>query len=281
MKRQFLRSLVILCVLASVEASAATYKWAGGRSPSKKGDTPGKQGDFILLASPDEWVNVVGNVQRRLGGPSPWVTWAVGPLKEKAAAITDEQRRHEEHLLAFDKGGIDVFLEIWPGKGENVAELMGMWLEKFGKHPSIAGFSVDLEWHRGIDDTTAEAWDKALKAKNPKYRLMLKHWDVAAMPSAYAKKSDVICVNMSSELELAAMAKEFAAWANALAPGAVAFQVGYPWDESWWKDLKDPIKDTGNALLEGVTSPTQEIGFLWVTTKSSLTAGWDMTRTDK
>jgi hypothetical protein len=257
MKRQLLRSLVILCALASVEASAATYKWAGGRSPSKKGDTPGKQGDFILLSAPAEWVNVVGNVQRRFGGSKAWVTWAVGPLKEKAAAITDEQRQHEEHLLAFDKNGVDV--------------LMGMWLEKFGKHPSIAGFSVDLEWHRGIDDATAEAWDKALKAKNPKYRLMLKHWDLAAMPSAYAKKSDVICVNMSSELELAAMAKEFAAWANELAPGAVAFQVGYPWDESWWKDLKDPIKDTGTALLEGVTSPTQEIGILWVTTKSSLT----------
>jgi len=278
MKTAFLRFLVLACCFTAATASAATYKWAGGKSPSKKGATPGQQGDFIVLSGPEEWSRVVRNVQRRFPGSKPWITWAVGPLKEKAASISDDDRHHEAHLAFFDENGIDVFLELWPGKGENVAELMTMWLEKFGRHPSIVGASIDLEWHRGVDDATAAAWDKALKAQNPKYRLMLKHWDVAAMPQAYAKKSDVICVDMSSEIDLAGMQKEFAAWANALAPAAVAFQAGYPWDEGWWKDLRDPIHDTGTALLEGVTSPTQEIGILWVTTRSSLTPGFDLTK---
>lgn len=280
MIQAILRTLALLCAFAAADASAATYKWAGGKSPSKTGGTPGKQGEFILLSGPAEWANVVHNVQRRFPGSKPWITWGVGPLKEKAAGITDEQRQHQAHLELFDENGIEVFLEIWPAKGENVAELMAAWLEKLGKHSSVAGFSVDLEWHRGIDDATAEAWDKALKALHPKYRLMLKHWDLAAMPSAYAKKSDLICVNMSSEVDMAGMAKEFATWANELAPAAVGFQIGYPWDESWWKDLLDPIKETGQALLEGVTSPTQEIGLLWVTTKSPLTPGWDLTVKD-
>jgi hypothetical protein len=264
--------------LATSSASAASFKWAGGKSPAKKGNTPGQQGDFVLLSEPGDWGQVVYNVQSRFAGARPWVTWAVGPLHEKAAAITDEQRRHADHLKYFDEQGIDVFVEIWPAKGENVPQTIDTWLTKLEGHPSIVGVSVDLEWHRGIDDATAEAWDKAVKAHDPKYRLMLKHWDVAAMPKAYAKKSDVICVNMSSEVDMAGMAAEFAAWANELAPAAVAFQTGYPWDESWWKDLKDPIGDLGTRILAGIESPKQEIGLLWVTVRSPLTAGWDLTR---
>ena len=279
MKNSCLRLAAFVFLLSAASASAAGFKWAGAKSPCKKGDTPGKQGDFILLDGPAEWGRVIANVQSRFPASRPWVTWAVGPLREKAASITDEQRAHEEHLRHFDEKGVDVFLEIWPARGDDVPALMAGWLDKLGAHSSVVGFSVDLEWHRGIDDATAEAWDKALKAKGPKRRLMLKHWDLAAMPQGYAKKSDVVCVNMSSELELGDMAKEFAAWANALAPGAVGFQTGYPWDESWWKDLKDPIQEVGSAILKGIESPTQEVGLLWVTTKSSLTPNWDLTKT--
>jgi hypothetical protein len=264
-------------LLAALPSAAATFQWAGGKSPAKKGNTPGRQGDFIVLDEVGEWSRVVHNVQRRFPRSKPWVTWAVGPLREKAATISDDQRKHEEHLNAFDEEGVAVFLEIWPAKGDDVPKQIDEWLDRFKKHPSVAGLSVDLEWHRGVDDATAEAWNKAVKAHDPKYRLMLKHWDLAAMPREYAKKSDVICVDTSSEVDMAGMAQEFATWANELAPAAVGFQTGYPWDEGWWKDLKDPIQDLGGAILKDVKSPTQEIGLLWVTVKSPLTERWDLT----
>jgi hypothetical protein len=157
---------------------------------------------------------------------------------------------------------------------------MAAWLDTLKGHRSVVGFSVDLEWHRGIDDATAEVWDKALKARDAKYRLMLKHWDLASMPKVYARKSDIICVDMSSEAEMADMTREFATWANTLAPGAVAFQTGYPWDEGWWKDLQDPIRDLGTAILAGIEDPKQEVGLLWITTKSSLTPKWDLTKAE-
>jgi hypothetical protein len=276
--RCFSRAIVLGCILTAATASAATFKWAGGKSPPKKGNTPGKQGEFLLLGGPAEWGNFVRNVQGRFPRSRAWVTWAVGPLREKAAAITDEQRQHEAHLKYFDENGVDVFLEIWPAKGDDVPRAMDTWLERFAQHRSVVGFSVDLEWYRAVDDASAEAWDKKLKAHNPKYRLMLKHWDVRAMPSAYAKKSDLICVDMSSEADMAAIVKEFTTWANELAPAAVAFQTGYPWDEGWWKDLGDPIKDLGGKILAGIKSPTQQVGILWVTAKSPLTPGWDLTR---
>src|SRR5690349_16183725 len=93
-----IRPLAFVCAFGAASASAATYKWAGGKSPSKKGATPGQQGDFIVLSGPEDWSRVVRNVQRRFPGSKPWITWAVGPLKEKAAAISDDDRHHEEHL---------------------------------------------------------------------------------------------------------------------------------------------------------------------------------------
>jgi hypothetical protein len=266
----------VLAVPATV--SAARVKWAGMKGPAKIGGSPGKQGDFILLPGPTDWVQATRNVQARFPGAQPWTTWPVGPLREKAAAITDEQRQHEAHLERFDQSGLDVFLEIWPSKTDDVPALIDTWLRKLVSHRSVAGFSVDLEWRGAVDDATAERWDKAVKSHNRRYRLLLKHWDLAAMPRAYAKKSDVICVDMSSEADRAAMAREFIHWANELAPAAVGFQTGYPWDEDWWKDLADPIKNFGADILAGIANPSQEIGFLWVTVKSPLTPNWDLTR---
>jgi hypothetical protein len=259
-------------------ATATTFRWAGGKSPAKKGDTPGEQGDFIVLGGSKDWGHVVRNVQQRFPEAKPWVTWAVGPLRDKAASISDEERQHDEHLRLFDEQGVTVFLEIWPARGDDVPKQIDEWLGRFQAHRSVAGVSVDLEWYRGIDDETAALWDKAVKAHDPKYRLMLKHWDLRAMPKEYAKKSDVICVDMSSEIDMAGLAREFAAWANELAPAAVAFQTGYPWDEGWWKDLKDPIQEVGAEILKGIASPTQELGILWVTVRSPLTPHWDLTQ---
>ncbi len=278
MDTPLIRGIALACVLSATTSSAATFKWAGAKSPCKKGGTPGQQGDFILLKGPADWGQVVFNVQNRFAGSRPWISWAVGPLREKAAAISDEERQHESHLRYFDENGISVFLEIWPERGEAVPPLIDAWLSRFKGHRSVAGLSVDLEWHRGIDDATAEAWDRSVKSHDPRYRLMLKHWDLAAMPRSYAKRSDLVCVDMSSEAEMSAMAAEFAAWANELAPGAVGFQTGYPWDEGWWKDLKDPVKDLGIRTLAGIQSPTQEVGLFWVTAQSPLTPNWDLTR---
>jgi hypothetical protein len=276
-RRSILVSLAVLALGAST-AGAATFKWAGAKSPAKVGGTPGKQGEFLMLAGPDEWVNAVAAVRGKFPAARPWVTWAVGPLREKVKGLTDEQRAHEDHLARFDKEGIDVFLEIWPEKGADVPAQIDAWLKTLGGHRSVVGFSVDLEWYRGVDDPTAEIWDKALKAHDAKYRLMLKHWDLAAMPKEYAKKSDVICVNMSSEIDQAGMVKDFAEWAAALAPGAVAFQTGYPWDEDWWKDLKDPVKDLGTSIADAIADPKQELGLLWVTLRSPLAPDFDLTR---
>lgn len=61
-------------------------------------------------------------------------------------------------------------------------------------HPCVVGVGVDVdvEWYRSIDEpdgqavTDAEArpWLAAARAKNPRYRLFLKHWLIERMPGA-------------------------------------------------------------------------------------------------
>ena len=276
-------------------ALAATYEWTGVRNPGKVSAEDGlnekqlgrKIGRFITLQSKEEWAQVIFNVNNRFPGSRPWVTWAVGELKG-ATPLTDEV--HEAYLTHMDQLGVDVFLEVWPS-GKDVPTLIDTHLSSYKHHKCIAGFGVDLEYHKRVDDAMAKDWDQRIKAHNPSYRLFLKHWELSYMPPTYrgvaGDKAGPIFINMSSEATIEALNKEFVEWASHFAPSAVAFQIGYPTEEDgmdgkgtagWWK-LKDPIKDWGDALLAGIKTQDQEIGLLWVCVKSgkSYNAKWDLT----
>jgi hypothetical protein len=290
---------------AAAAAAAQTYTWTGMRNPCKRSAEDGltakqlgkKIGTFITLADKDEWAQAIFNVNGKFPGSRPWVTWAVGDLKD-ATPLTDAQ--HEEHLAHMDALGVDVFLEVWPS-GADVNDLIDTYLGRFKHHPSVKGFGVDLEYHKPRpDDAVARMWDQRIKSHGKHYRMFLKHWELNYMPATYrggggsagagadAGKLDVIFINMSSEASIDALNKEFAEWANHFAPAAVAFQIGYPSDEDgidgrkdkgWWR-LTDPIKDWGDQLRAMIKNPEQEVGLLWVCAKSgkSYNAKWDLTK---
>jgi hypothetical protein len=283
---------LFLGFLAAVPAHAgAIAKWSGLRNPCKVSAGDGvvkldaKIGKFMEL-SYEEWRRAIFNVNRRFPGSRPWVTLAVGELPEKSAvALTPEQ--DEEFLARMDQLGVDVFLEVWPGKSD-VPAAIDHWLGKFKPHRSVRGFGVDLEYYRPVvDDATAKAWDEKIKRHDPSYRLFLKHWRADHMPPTYRGNGDVIFICTSSEASVEFLTAEFAKWADHFAPSACAFQFGYPADEDgmdgknttgWWT-LKDPIKDWGAAILSRIADPKQEIGLLWVCVKSgkSYNADWDLT----
>ena len=288
----------VMCTLAVVLVSsfahARSYTWTGMRAPCKVSAEDGlnekqlgkKIGKFVPLENKDAWANAIFNVNNRFPGSKPWVTWAVGDLKDAKPELTDAQ--HEEYLKAMDDLGVEVYLELWPS-GADVPALIDAWLGKLKHHPSVKGLGVDLEYYKPkLDDATAKAWDERVKSHNPTYRMFFKHWEESRMPPTYRGKGDVIFINMSSEATVDALNKEFAAWANHFAPNPVAFQIGYPSDEDGmdgnkdkgWFKLKDPIKDWGDALIGGIQDQKQEVGLLWVTVRSGKTynANWDLTK---
>jgi hypothetical protein len=285
MKFPLITAIAIAALVSS--APAAKYKWTGMRAPAKISAEDGvnekqlskKIGKFLVFENKDQWAHAIYNVNNRFPGSRPWVTWAVGDLKD-ATQISDEA--HEEYLKHMDLMGVDVFLEVWPS-GKDVNELIDTFLSKYKHHSCIAGFGVDLEFHKRVDDQTAKAWDERIKTHNKNYRLFLKHWDFRHMPPTYRgaadRKAGPIFINMSSEASIEALNKEFVEWAAQFSPSAVAFQIGYPTEEDgmdgkattgWWK-MNDPIQEWGDSLIAGIKNQNQEVGLLWCTVKSGKT----------
>src|SRR5688572_31738544 len=105
------RLVIVLTIgFASALASAEQYTWTGMRNPCKKSAEDGlnekqlgkKIGTFITLDGKEQWAQAIFNVNNRFPGSRPWVTWAVGELKD-ATPLTDEQ--HEEYLTHMDALG--------------------------------------------------------------------------------------------------------------------------------------------------------------------------------
>jgi hypothetical protein len=290
--KQFLRAAA--CLLAfTIPNFAAELKWTGVRFPVKISAGDGittlgtKIGKFVVLSNNVEAAQAIFNVHNRFPASTPWATLAVGEVPD---APTQTAEDHENFLISMDRLGVDIFLEIFPSKKSktDVPAAINFWLAKFKRHKSVKGLCVDLEYYNKADDTSSKSWDEAIKSHNPKYRMMLKHWDQNYMPPTYRGKSDIIFVNNSSEATPEALSKEFVQWAAQFAPSACAFQIGYPSDEDgmngkndtgWWK-MADPIKEWGSSLAKSIENSKQEIGIIWVCVKSGKTYNtkWDLTK---
>jgi hypothetical protein len=286
-------SLVLLS--AGVASAAASFKWTGGKQPGKLTTPKTGQvniGEFINLDTPEDWGNVVFNVNNKFPGSKPWITWGVGAWPEHNAPLSDD--KHEAYLTYFDGLGVEVYLEVRPGSA-NVVTLIDTYMKKFSKHPCIKGFGVDMEFYtwKGNKDDDAKAMDDKVKSFNPAYRMFFKHWEAGNMPK-YRGKGDMIFFSTSSESAPANLIKGHADFCNTFAPNGVptaacAFQIGYPADEplgnnhvhngpyDGWSAMKDPIKEWGDALLKQITSSTMELGMVWVTVKSERIP-WDLTK---
>lgn len=283
--------LIFTLLLSGGVVSAADLKWSGARIPAKISAGDGviklstKIGAFLTPTNADEVTPIISNVNRRFPASHPWATLAVGKFPG-AIPITPEVT--EQILSRLDTQGVDVFLEIYPHKTDDVMAAIEQWLVNYQKHSSIKGFCVDLEYYKPVTDNLAKSWDEKIKSHNPGYRLALKHWEANYMPPAYRGKGDLIFIDTSSEAPINDLNNGFVAWANHFAPTACGFQVGYPADEDamngsntngWWK-LNDPVKDWGDAITSKIANKDQELGLLWVCARSGKTynTNWDLTR---
>ena len=228
---------------------------------------------------PQYWLRVGQEMAERFPGSEPETVWIVSRLKDDGTLLNfpvedahplimgSETDENEAALDLFDRFGFRVWLQAEPGHAP-VEELIDIILTRYGHHPSVVGFGVDVEWFestekpegRPVTDAEAKAWLRAVRRHNPDYRLFLKHWEIGKMPPKFRK--GLLFIDDSQILpSLEAMVDEFAEWGRAFAPAPVAFQYGYPSDRPWWSRLDDPPADVGRAILERV--PNTE-GLYWV-----------------
>ncbi len=272
------------------------FAFSGAWQPSRVSGPDGvtdldvKIGRFVNLP-PDELSRVIFNVNGKFPGSKAIAFWAVGDMTGLIPAHEGlSEAQHENYLRLMDSLGVAVFPEIFPSKekGTDIIREIDYWLGRFGHHPSVAGFGIDLEYFEKATDERAKAWDQHIKKYNSRYRLFLRHYSPDYMPPTYRGKGDIIFVDSASEAELEVLNDVFKSWADRFAPATCIFQIGYPADEDnmagsnaggWWK-LQDPIKDWGNMILATVYHPGQELGLVWVTARSgkSYHQSWDLTR---
>lgn len=228
---------------------------------------------------PAYWQSVGEQMAGRFPGAVPETIWIVGRLHGEGTMLsfpaeTDDpliaaeaEDRNTAVLERFDRIGGRVWLQVEPGHAP-IEELIHLVLERYGHHPSVIGFGVDVEWYRSTDipegqavtDAEASGWLAAVRSHNPDFRLFLKHWLIEKMPPT--AREGILFVDDSQQLpSLDAMVEEFAVWGRAFAPAPVAFQYGYESDRTWWQELDDPPRTIGRRFLEAV--PNTE-GLYWV-----------------
>lgn len=279
----------------------ASYRWAGVWIPMRVSAGDGvtkldtKIGRFIHFDEARSYVNAVQNAHQKFPGASAWATWVVSDLSHAIPSGTNlTLAQHDAYLSAMDEKGIDVYLEVFPMKGDervparDAAVEIEQWLSRLKHHRCVAGVGIELEYFGKATDSLAAAWDGVIKRHNPAYRMFLRHYSKDYMPPTYRGKGDLIFICDASESTIPELNGAFANWANHFSPTACAFQIGYPADEDgmdgsnktgWWR-LQDPIRDWGNSILPLIRNQSQELGLIWVTAKSGkgYHQKWDLTK---
>jgi hypothetical protein len=217
----------------------------------------------------------------RFGGAEPGGVWIVGeivgdscrfrfpdPGGEKIPNVLyvgDDVT--EPALSLFDELGVKVWLQVEPGDAE-ISTLIDIVLGRYGSHPSVIGFGLDVEWlevsavdiGRAVTDEEAEQWVEQIRGYNPEYTLMLKHWLSEKMPPSYREGIFFINdgQNVPTQAELVAA---FRNWGTHFAGNSVGFQIGYSPDQAWWGELADPPRDLGAAIVNEIPNTR---GLFWV-----------------
>jgi hypothetical protein len=228
---------------------------------------------------PGYWVHAADNLSSKVNG-TPSGVWVIGNVLEDGSCNLEfpsndsyqnvdfsENDTAEKYLEAFDASGIKIWLSVEPGDAQ-VETLIDLVLKRYGKHPSVIGFGVDIEWlefkyfedGRPVTNQEAALWLRKVRSYNKDYKLFLKHWKSYKMPSVHLEGT--VFVSDSQEFpNYDYMMNDYVLWGRNFSDSKVAFQYGYESDRDVWGKLQDPFADIGKDILSRVPNCD---GLYWV-----------------
>jgi len=270
-----LAGFLVLCFSACAVKTTPVPKPQSGLRAGLRSSPYGPKNGF---PTPGYWLNSTRAMASRFDGAIPALVWIVGTMESTEGAEDDFTGRsklsfpspgsefpdivfsdadaNEAYLEQFDRNGYQVWLQVEPANAD-VETLIKLVLDRYGKHPCVIGFGIDVEWHRWsrqnnegseVSDNQARAWSERVRAYKPGYQLFLKHWLESKMPPSY--RQGLAFISDSQEfISLEQMLVDFEAWGQAFSTSPVGFQFGYPFDGAWWRQLADPPAALGKAIL--------------------------------
>ncbi len=274
-----LATILMIVVIANVKVAEPTVspmstpltdnnplvKVAGFRSSDYGGTSNGNKYGHDQTDSA-YWISVAQKMSAKFPESSPGAQWVVGYIKTPETstvmpfpAPSEYKGMHdvtfsntngveEQMLTAFDNAGMKIILQVEPGDAD-IPQLATMILNKFKNHPSVVGFGVDTEWlnaykykdGRPATDAEIQTWLKAVRAVNPNYKLLVKHW----LPSHLGSGRIEGVTYVTDSLDLGSYKgalNEFVDWANYFKGSEIGYQIGYEEDMNWWLPMSDPAK---------------------------------------
>ncbi|MGD9202680.1 MAG: hypothetical protein PVI26_14050, partial [Chitinispirillia bacterium] len=237
-----------------------------------------------------EWAKAIKSLSSNFPKAKPTGLWIVGRFENDGCLLefpypkdsfknisfhsTMEGDKHDPYLSYFDTTGISVFLQIEPGLAD-IDTLIDLILSRYSKHPSVAGFGIDIAWFQAKQgkanttiapsDNQVKTWEAKVKSYNKSYKLFLKHWMPNLMPPTY--RGELIFIDDSQGFnELDHMVTEFMGWASKFPENTVMFQIGYSIDYHLWKKFKNSPFTLGEAISKKIAQKNsqQKIGIIWV-----------------
>jgi hypothetical protein len=197
-----------------------------------------------------------GDTQMEFARPASW-TGGVSHMEFNPRPRLD----HEAALAAYDRAGVKAILQLEPGAAD-VGDALEIAHRAFGAHPCVAGYGVDVEWHRtresgdgaglAVTDAQAESWLRRVRSFNPRFTLFLKHWREDRMPPSFRDPRLWFLSDSQQFDSLDELTRDFRQWAGHFRGSDVGFQFGYPKDRRWWGRLPSPPLDIGRRLRQDI-----------------------------
>ena len=208
------------------------------------------------------WVGKAVKSMASRWNATPCVVWIVDTWSEAT---------NNEFLNYFDNNGIKAILQVEP-MDVDVITLIDQYLNKYGDHPCVIGFGIDVEWYttwsgdlgKKVSDSEARQWRNRVQMHNADYFLMLKHFFPDWLPPT--EREDIVFIDDSQQFpsfhlfinETDPSTKwniGYRVWADFVNPAMSGMQYGYddsdggPSDKLWWSKLDDPQKEIGDSCL--------------------------------
>jgi hypothetical protein len=291
-KMSFPIAAVALALIMVVFFSACAVKTTPAPEPraavQRAGLRSSPYGPKGVFPAPEYWVNSARSMASRFAGAAPALVWIVGTMEsivdtepedrftgrsklsfpspggDFPEIVFSDTDANEAYLEEFDRRGYPVWLQVEPGNAD-MPTLIQLVMDRYGRHPCVIGFGVDVEWHRWsrrnpegteVSDEQARDWSERVRSYAPRYRLFLKHWLESKMPPTY--RQGLSFISDSQEFtSLEQMLDDFEAWGKAFAPAPVGYQFGYPADGIWWRELADPPSAIGKAILARIPDTSE------------------------